>query len=258
MAPDDPQLLDALQSALHHAAAALPSFVRVAVCLNLLPASRSTLRTHGIVACALALSLADGAAKEPAPAPLALWWMRIVLHSALAAVSGLSLALPLMAFSEAIGMLGRFIDNTRGSQQAEQLLPGLEVRTSHLEGLGMFLGAALFLHSPARFFLCAGLRSSALTFPSTEGCAAAMALSLQWTLQSAAPVAVPLLLFDAGIAILARLTPRASFAAELYGLRNVSALALLLLLAAGAAEGALAFAAPLGAFTLASETGSDR
>lgn len=244
-----------LQQALFAVAGIFPPFTQIVLCLTALPAARSYLRAPGIVTCAAALSapLLPAVLHHP-PLPSSTLFVRTVL----AGVGGLSLALPFVAAGETLTMLGRVVDNTRGAQQAEQLLPGLESRASHLEATALLCGAALLLNSPLRFVLYSSLVTGPEGVTSPEGCIAAFSAALHLTLQFALPVAAPIFLLDVGLAYLSRLTPRVSLAGEAANLRNTTALAFLALFLGSAAEAVVARSVPLKIITTATADGDRR
>lgn len=142
----------------------------------------------------------------------------------LSVASGVLAAWPHTFVLEVIPLSARLMDLCRGAQHAEQILPGVESRSSTLEtiaGAGVVYlyfscgGVQLLVRELARPRAVTTEQYLFLESPSPEVIAAILGLSFDAILTLALPVAVLLLLFDCASALLARFAGRLPISPEL-------------------------------------------
>lgn len=152
---------------------------------------------------------------------------------------GLSLGLPLALFLESILGALRLIDTIRGAQIAEQLLPGVEERTSLLETFGMVILSAVSIQSLPQFttalyksFRVVPIASNAvLQAPCWQNGLPEILLQFSTMLRTSCGVIAPLLItavvLELGLLAASKAMPRVLLHQETQGIRLLLGLALL-------------------------------
>ena len=150
---------------------------------------------------------------------------------------GLLAGLPYAILLEALPMAARLLDTVRGAQAAEQMLPGVEARTSPLETVAGLGAVNLFfaggLYQPFVKSLLHGLPyARPAAFPAFHEDAVVLfgARSIERAVLLAAPAAAGLLILELALGILGRLGHRFPLASELTGAKLLLGTALALLL----------------------------
>ena len=166
------------------------------------------------------------------------------------AILGICLGVPFSISLECLPLLGRLIDSLRGAQFAEQLLPGLEERSSYLETLGVLVG--LLLLGPfggLRWIYTCLLQSLFLPtwhlglpiYPGGSASVAAIAIRhssavLELAVSLTSPLFVVVLGVDLLTVFLSRCVPRLQVVAEALTLKMLLGIAVSGLIASSAGE----------------------
>lgn len=135
---------------------------------------------------------------------------------------GMLVMLPLGLWSEILPMTGRLIDTMRGNSYAEQMLPGVESRSSPLELFGAVLSPWVFLCSGVYLpFLREILQPHAgMIHVSGEGeSVQSCATSLSAAFHLSTPAILSLGVLEFGVALVSRICPRFPVGNEFQSIR---------------------------------------
>ena len=143
-------------------------------------------------------------------------------------------ALPLGLLSEIGPMAARMIDLARGSQYAEQILPGAEMRTSHGESLAVLLGLNCFFLFGGHLLLLRRMLASPIIerplelAPSLvqQGLEATF-ISLRFSVGLAGPALLSFLAIEIGLALISKFGGKVALSTEFQGLKLSLGLSLL-------------------------------